>query len=136
MPRPCRRRRIQGMPGVVYYKPRGVPLRELEEVVLGLDELEALRLADLEGLSQEDAGARMGVSRATFGRIVESARRKSAQALTGGLALRIEGGPVTVGPSGGRGRGRGGRGHGRGCGGGRGRGRGRGRWGDGEVEQA
>jgi hypothetical protein len=63
-------------------------------VALTLDEFESLRLADLEGLYQEDAAGRMGVSRATFGRIVESARRKVAEALVRGKALRIEGGAV------------------------------------------
>jgi len=67
-----------------------------------LDELEALRLADLEGLYQEEAAERMGVSRATFGRIVEAARRKTAQALVGGRALRIEGGAVSLEPGRGR----------------------------------
>jgi predicted DNA-binding protein (UPF0251 family) len=88
---------------VVYFKPQGVPLRELEEQVLGLDEVEALRLADLGGLSQEEAGLRMGVSRATIGRILERARAKVADALTAGKALRIEGGPAVVArPHGGR----------------------------------
>jgi predicted DNA-binding protein (UPF0251 family) len=81
-------------PATTWFKPAGVPLRELEEVTLTLDELEALRLADLEGLYQEAAAERMNVSRATFGRIVESARRKVAEALVRGRALRIEGGPV------------------------------------------
>jgi len=96
MPRPCRRRLVRGMPPVAYFKPQGVPLRLLGELVLKLDELEALRLADLEGLSQEEAGQKMGVSRATFGRIVESARRKTAQVLVHGMALRIEGGSVRM----------------------------------------
>lgn len=64
----------------------------LEEVVLGVDELEALRLAHLEGQYQKEAAERMEVSRATFGRILESAHRKVAQALVQGAALRIEGG--------------------------------------------
>ena len=81
---------------MAYFKPQGVPLRLLTELVLKLDELEALRLADLEGLSQEEAGQKMGVSRATFGRIVESARRKTAQVLVHGMALRIEGGSVKM----------------------------------------
>lgn len=63
-----------------------------------LDELEALRLADLEGLYQEDAAARMGVSRPTLGRILEAGRRKVAEALVLGKALRIEGGPVVARP--------------------------------------
>jgi len=66
-------------------------MTELDEVVLGIDEFEALRLADLEGLYQEDAARQMGVSRQTFGRIVGSARRKVADALVSGKALRIDG---------------------------------------------
>ena len=76
------------------YKPAGIPVRMLEEVVLALDEFEAIRLADLQGFYQEQAAESMKVSRPTFGRIVDSARRKVAEALVGGKALRIEGGPV------------------------------------------
>jgi hypothetical protein len=76
------------------FKPIGIPRVELVEVNMTLDEYEALRLADLEGLYQDDAAGRMGVSRATFGRILRSAHRKVAETLTHGLALRIEGGPV------------------------------------------
>jgi predicted DNA-binding protein (UPF0251 family) len=94
MPRPCCRRRISGLPDCRLFKPAGIPASALEETVLGLDELEALRLADLEGLYQDAAAARMGVSRQTFGRIVEGARRKVAGALIEGRALRIEGGEV------------------------------------------
>lgn len=94
MPRPCCRRRISGAPPAAVFKPAGIPGRFLEEVVLGLDGLEAIRLADLEGLYQEEAAARMGVSRATFGRIVADARRRVAEALVEGKLLRIEGGPV------------------------------------------
>jgi predicted DNA-binding protein (UPF0251 family)/predicted Fe-Mo cluster-binding NifX family protein len=77
-------------------KPAGIPARELVELCLGLDEAEAIRLADLEGLYQEAAARSMGVSRQTFGRIVESARRKVADALLNGKALRIEGGEVSI----------------------------------------
>jgi predicted DNA-binding protein (UPF0251 family) len=76
------------------FKPAGRRACEIEMIGMTLDEFEALRLADLEGLYQEQAAARMGVSRATFGRIVESARRKVAEALVHGKALRIQGGPV------------------------------------------
>ncbi len=69
-------------------------MRFLEEVVVTLDEFEAIRLADFEGLYQEEAAARMKISRPTFSRVVESARRKVADALIHGKALRIEGGPV------------------------------------------
>jgi predicted DNA-binding protein (UPF0251 family) len=69
-------------------------MSELQETVMTLDEFEALRLADLEGAYQEAAAAQMHVSRPTFSRIIESARRKVADALVNGRALRIEGGPV------------------------------------------
>ena len=90
-PRP---RIVRHWPDAVYYKPQGVPLRVLAEVVLGFDELEALRLADREGLSQEEVGRQMNVSRATAGRILAQARLKVADALVTGKALRIEGGPA------------------------------------------
>jgi predicted DNA-binding protein (UPF0251 family) len=92
MPRPFKCRRISAAPEVDYFKPRGIPLAELEEVVLTLDEFEAIRLADLDGLYQEEAAGHMNVSRQTFGNIVESAHRKIAQALVNGKALRINGG--------------------------------------------
>ena len=111
MPRPCRMRRVGVFPNATYFKPAGVPLRMLEEIILALDEVEAMRLADFEGLYQEEAGERMGVSRATFARVIESARRKVADALIHGKALRIEGGAISapvppVGHRGGCGRGR------------------------------
>ena len=92
MPRPPLCRRIAQNPGANYFKPRGIPLHELEEVVLAVDELEALRLADQEGMYQDQAAELMKISRPTFGRIVETARRKVAEALVEGKALRIEGG--------------------------------------------
>ncbi|MBN2030231.1 DUF134 domain-containing protein [bacterium] len=98
MPRPKKLRWISGHPGVSYFKPQGVPLRFLSQVRLEVDELEALKLADLEGLSQEEAADQMNVSRATFGRIVEEARRKVADALVHGKAIQIEGGEVTLHP--------------------------------------
>jgi len=77
-------------------KPAGIPSRELEAIRLGFDEAEALRLADLEGLYQEAAAARMGVSRQTFGRMIESARRKVADAILNGKALHLEGGEIRI----------------------------------------
>lgn len=71
-------------------------MSELDEVVLPLDSLEAMRLVDLESLSQEEAGDRMGVSRATIGRLLERGRRAVADALLNGRALRLEGGLVEV----------------------------------------
>lgn len=79
------------------FKPAGVPLRELEEIAMTLDEFEALRLADLDGLHQEPAARQMNVSRPTFSRVLDAARRKLADALVHGKALRIEGGPVQLG---------------------------------------
>jgi len=92
MPRPCKCRRVSFQPEVSYFKPRGIPLAELEEVVLMVDEFEAVRLADLEGLYQDQAAERMHVSRQTFGNIVNVAHQKIADALVNGKAVRIEGG--------------------------------------------
>ncbi|MFZ1615529.1 MAG: DUF134 domain-containing protein [Holophaga sp.] len=89
--RPCCKR-VEEMPGVNYFKPRAVPLSSLEEVTLSVEELEALRLAHKESLYQQEAAARMGVSRATFGRVLDIAHRKVTKALVDGCALRIEGG--------------------------------------------
>ena len=89
-------RKIGFIPGVTYFKPAGVPLCSLEETSMTLDEIEALRLADLDGLYQERAAKKMGISRPTFARIIETARRKVADALIHGKALRIEGGSVVV----------------------------------------
>ena len=94
MSRPPCCRLIAGKPAASTFRPVGRSDGELEEVVMALDELEAIRLADLEGLYQDEAAKRMGVSRPTFGRILESAHRKAAEALVGGKILRIEGGPV------------------------------------------
>jgi predicted DNA-binding protein (UPF0251 family) len=96
MPRPQRCRRIGALPPKSVFKPAGIPARTLEEVTLTVDQFEALRLADYEGLYQEQAADRMGVSRQTFGRIVEAARKKVAQALVKGMVLRIEGGEVEM----------------------------------------
>ncbi len=68
----------------------------LEKVNLGLDELEAVRMADLEGLYHEEAAVKMGISRQTFGNIIESARKKIADALVNSKAIVMEGGRVTM----------------------------------------
>ena len=75
--------------------PQGISLSGLEEVVLSLDEFEALRLADFEGLYQEQSASMMNISRQTFGRIIDSARKKIADALVNGKSLKIEGGIVS-----------------------------------------
>ena len=92
MARPKNSRMVSEMPGMVYFKPRGIRMIDLEEVVLTIDEFEAIRLADLESLYQETAAERMKISRPTFGRILESAHKKVAEALVQGKALKVEGG--------------------------------------------
>lgn len=89
MTRPLKPRRVLFDPNVVYFKPRAVPLSILEEVDLSIDELEALRLCDLENLEQKKAAQKMKVSQSTLQRILSSARQKVAQALTEGKAIKI-----------------------------------------------
>jgi predicted DNA-binding protein (UPF0251 family) len=90
MPRPLCPRFIEGRPEARYFKPAGIPLRNLEEILLATDEWEALRLADLEQLYRTDAAARMEISRQTFDRILRRARTKVADALLKGKSLRLE----------------------------------------------
>ncbi len=99
MSRPPQERRLAAPIRSRVFKPAGVPANSLEEVVLAQDEAEALRLADLEGLYHEAAARSMGVSRPTFGRVLENARRKSAQAILEGKVLRVEGGEAERSPS-------------------------------------
>ena len=94
MPRPLCCRWILEHPAVKAFKPAGIPAVRLREIAMTLDEYEALRLADREGLYQEEGAKRMGVSRPTFGRILECAHRKVAEALVDGCLLLIEGGAV------------------------------------------
>jgi len=94
------------------FRPVGIPARDLREVVLPLECLEALRLSDLEKLDQETAAARMNVSRQTFGRVLAEAREVVAEALVVGKMIRIHGGAYALagvgrwGRGGPRGRGR------------------------------
>ena len=92
MPRPTKWRRVDYIPDVTYFKPVGLPLPMLEEVRLSIEEAEAIRLKDLDGLEQEECAERMRVSRPTFHRVLGSARQKVADALLNGKAIRIEGG--------------------------------------------
>lgn len=92
MPRRPKCRRVAFLPNLTFFKPAGIPLKELEEECLSIDELEAIRLKDLEGLEQEVCAEQMGVSRPTFQRIITQARSKLARALVKGKAIRIEGG--------------------------------------------
>ncbi|MGB7629607.1 MAG: DUF134 domain-containing protein [Candidatus Deferrimicrobium sp.] len=96
MSRPQCCRWISGRPVASVFHPAGIPARDLVEIVLTLDEFEAIRLADLEGLYQEQAAERMSVSRATFGRILVAAHRKVAEVLYHGKILKIEGGTIRM----------------------------------------
>ena len=96
MPRPCKSRRVCCRPDSNYFKPRGIPIGTLEEVNLTMDELEAIRLADLEGKYQEAAAKKMKISRQTFGNILTSAHKKIADSLVNSKALKIEGGVVKM----------------------------------------
>lgn len=97
MPRPRKCRFVQAQPLVTLFKPQGAPAWQLEEVTLSVEGLEVIRLVDWEGLDQEVAAARMGVSRPTLSRILAESRRLVAEALVKGFALRVEGGNFTVG---------------------------------------
>jgi predicted DNA-binding protein (UPF0251 family) len=92
MPRPFKCRYIRCEPDVSYFKPRGIPISKLDEVVLTVDEFESVRLADVERLYQDEASKKMNVSRQTFGNIVKSAHGKIADALVNGKAIKIKGG--------------------------------------------
>lgn len=96
MTRPRKIRSIWHRPKVTYYKPQGIPLRYLEETILSLDEVEAIRLKEVEGLEQTTAAKKMKISQSTFQRILSSAHQKIAQALLGGKAIRFEGGSVKM----------------------------------------
>jgi uncharacterized protein len=96
MARPRKERHLRDLLEPAFFKPVGVPLKSLDCTTLLREELEALRLADLEGSYQEEAAEAMAVSRSTFQRIVTEARRKVAHALVEGTALRIEGSHVRV----------------------------------------
>ena len=94
--RPYKCRRIEKEPEIKFFKPNGIPAKFLEKVVLTVDEFEAVRLADLNGLYQEEAAEKMSISRQTFGNIIASARRKIADCLVNTKALKIEGGEIEM----------------------------------------
>ena len=100
MPRPPKCRRVAFLPGATYFKPAGIPMRVLEEVRLSVEEAEAIRLKDLEGLAQAPSAERMNISRPTFQRVLASARRKIADVLLNGKTIRIEGGNFEIAPPG------------------------------------
>jgi predicted DNA-binding protein (UPF0251 family) len=85
-------RRVGFIPEINYFKPAGIPMVNLQEVGLLVEEAEAIRLKDIEKLEQEECAKKMSISRTTFSRILDSAREKIADALLNGKAIRIEGG--------------------------------------------
>jgi len=118
MVRPRKIKHIHFEPGVTYFKPRAVPLSELEEVEITLDELETLRLSNLENLNQIDAASKMKIHQSTFQRTLTRAREKVTEALVNGKAIKLHGGeykmprgdgtgPLGQGPIAGKGRGQG-----------------------------
>lgn len=89
MARPTKSRTINFQPDAYYFKPRAVQMKNLEEVLLHIDELESLRLADYLAMTHEQAAGLMQISRATFGRILERARRKVIDAIINGKAIKV-----------------------------------------------
>lgn len=95
MARPTKWRKIEHIPAIPYFVPSETDIKEIPENILKLEELEAIRLKDLEGLEQEECAQRMEVSRPTFQRILLSAREKVADSLINGKMIHIEGGNFT-----------------------------------------
>ena len=104
MPRPRRFRNVEFEPNVTYFKPAGVRMNLLENSILTVDEFEAVRLKDLLGLEQEIAAKKMNISQPTFHRLLLTARKKLADAIVNGKAIKIEGGNYKMQPGMGRGR--------------------------------
>jgi uncharacterized protein len=92
MPRPCKRRRVGNLPNSSYFKPAGIPKRELEESILKVEEFEAIKLKDFLGLEQKECAEKMQVSQPTFHRLILSARKKISDAIVNAKAIKIEGG--------------------------------------------
>ena len=92
MVRPRRCRRISFQPDVTYFKPAGVPLRNLNEIIVNFDEAEAVRLVDLEEQDQKQVAKKMQISQPTLSRLLKSGRKKLADAIIKGKAIKIHGG--------------------------------------------
>ena len=90
MSRPCKKRRISGKPNSSYFKPAGIRLSTLDESLLNLPEFESIRLVDLNDISQEEAGKKMNISQSTLSRILKSGRKKIADAIVNGKAIKIQ----------------------------------------------
>jgi uncharacterized protein len=96
MVRPRKIKIVASEPHVTYFKPRAIPLSQLEEVELTICELESLRLANLENLSQAKAAQKMDIHQSTFQRTLQRAREKTTDALVNGKAIKIQGGKYTM----------------------------------------
>ncbi|MCK5569509.1 MAG: DUF134 domain-containing protein [Spirochaetes bacterium] len=96
MSRPTKCRRIGFAPDFLYFKPAGVPGNKLEEIALTIDEFEAIRLSDFEGLYHEDAARQMNISRQTFGNTLVSAHKKIADCIVNGKMIKIQGGNIEL----------------------------------------
>ena len=107
MPRPRRLRRVRSMPGIDYFKPAGVKATELHQIILTIDEYEAVKLKDFEKIEQTKAAKKMNISQPTFNRLLTSARKKISDAIVNGKAIKIEGGSYKMVQPRGRGIGRG-----------------------------
>jgi uncharacterized protein len=97
MGRPKKCRWVETEPGVTFFKPRGIPLRSLQQIVITVDELEAMRLADFLEMTQEEVAQRLQVSRPTVTRMLSRAHQAVADALVHGKAICIQGGDYRVG---------------------------------------
>ena len=89
MPRPRLCRKISFNPNITYFKPQGVPMRELEIVELTTEEMEAYRLRHINDFEQKEAAKKMRTSQSTYQRILYSAYKKIAEALINGKAIKI-----------------------------------------------
>jgi uncharacterized protein len=89
MPRPCKQRRTRSLPNSSYFKPAGIRKVELEEIILESDEFEAINLVDVNMISQQEASEKMLISQPTFSRILSNGRKKIADAVVNGKAIRI-----------------------------------------------
>lgn len=107
MARPRRDRRIFFQPDVTYFKPAGIPMMHLKETMLSFDELEAIRLMDSEGLDQTTSAKKMKISQSTLSRLLREGRKKLADAIIQGNAIKIHGGNFKMAMPKGRGLGRG-----------------------------
>jgi len=96
MVRPRKCKKVYATPGVTYFKPRAIPMTELEEVELTVEEFEAIRLKDRKGYEQKKVAKEMGISQPTLHRLLNSARKKIAEALVEGKAIMIKGGDYSL----------------------------------------